>query len=185
MSKPLSREQAIEFFRQSDDVETVLVLLEDDAETKALRKVAIAWSKSSVAGKQPGREFHQTAELWDELWKDTDYDVGQIELLSGVKSPHAHLARLRGCRIISQMEPCPQRRRKPCDNSLKSNWDFKEVINHASQTCSRPRANPNLQSRSRPHRAWDGPPRGQPDSRSQQRNLTLQETPRWVSPTPK
>ena len=100
MSKPLSREQAIEFFRQSDDVETVLVLLEDDAETKALRKVAIAWSKSSVAGKQPGREFHQTAELWDELWKDTDYDVGQIELLSGVKSPHAHLARLRGCRII-------------------------------------------------------------------------------------
>jgi hypothetical protein len=96
----MTHQEAVEKFRQAEDVESVLVLLGKDTLAVSLRKVALAWPKvpvklRKVAGLADGPE------LWDALWQGVEINLDELGAVSNTRTACSrYVAMLRGYRLI-------------------------------------------------------------------------------------
>ena len=94
-------QEAIERFRQSDEVESVLVLLGKEAPQVNLRKVALAWGKVPVKRVQV-EDLVDGPDLWERLWGQVEIDMERLGSVSDItrKDCFRYVAILKGYRLI-------------------------------------------------------------------------------------
>jgi len=93
-------EEAIDKFRQSEEVESVLVLLGKDVPQVNLRKVALAWPKVPVK-RLPVQGVVDGPGMWDKLWESVEIDMERIGSISDTrKEASRYVGILKGYRLI-------------------------------------------------------------------------------------
>jgi hypothetical protein len=96
----MKHSEAIDWFRKSEDVESVLVLLGKESSQVNLRKVALAFAKVPVK-RHEEKDLDEGPELWEQLWDAVQVDLDQLGRISGTRSECArYVEMLKGYRLI-------------------------------------------------------------------------------------
>ena len=95
-------EEALAVFKGKEQPEDVLPLVGKADLSDELRKITLAWQKMKIERRKPeGKAPEQEKALWDWLWEQADYDIEELQRISGVSRKLSyHIEILSGNRII-------------------------------------------------------------------------------------
>lgn len=94
--------EAILKLKESEGVESSLILTGKDPLSANLRKTAIAWTKVplTVKRKQTYRESDEDS-LWEDVWKDVEIDLTTLGIVTGFRTRvELYVNMLKGYRLI-------------------------------------------------------------------------------------
>jgi hypothetical protein len=96
----MTHEEAIQQYRQGEDVESVLVLLGKESLQVNLRKVALAWPKVPVKRRE-AKDLSDGPDLWDRLWESVEIDIETLGSISNTRTDcYRYVTMLKGYRLI-------------------------------------------------------------------------------------